>query len=160
VIRKRHALQRARLVLSSAALLALAGTAVAAQQQNGADSLTLYERLGGYDFIAHFVDTAFPRVASDPQLARLFRGHSRDSQQRQRQLIVDVLCRDTGGPCIYIGRALPAVHEGLGITDADWRVFMGIIEGALRELAPPPDAQRDFLALFEERLRATVVLKE
>ena len=30
---------------------------------------TLYQRLGGYDAIAGFVDTAFPRVATNPQLS-------------------------------------------------------------------------------------------
>jgi hemoglobin len=119
---------------------------------------TLYERLGGYDFIARLVDTAFPRVASHPDLNRLFRGHSKDSQMRQRQLIVDVLCRETGGPCFYTGRPLPAVHEGLGITDDDWMTFMGVIGSALDDLDVPQRERTELLDLFEERLRATVVL--
>ena len=65
---------------------------------------SLYQRLGGYDAIAGFVDTAFPRVASNPQLTHLFRGHSVDSQRRQRQLIVDAICEASGGPCLYTGR--------------------------------------------------------
>jgi hemoglobin len=130
---------------------------VAGQQVPGA-APSLYSRLGGYDFIARFVDTAFPRVAGNPELSRLFRGHSRDSQMRQRQLIVDALCQHTGGPCIYIGRDLTAVHKGLGITDEDWRVFMSIISGTLRELGVPADVQRDFAQMFEQGLRATVVV--
>jgi hemoglobin len=103
---------------------------VSGQQIGAGSSATLYARLGGYDFLARFVDTAFPRVATQPQLARLFRGHSRDSQMRQRQLIVDALCHHTGGPCLYIGRPLTAVHDGLGITDDDWRVFVSVRRAA------------------------------
>ena len=39
-----------------------------AQSQQQSGSKTLYQRLGGYDSIAAFVDTAFPRVATDPKL--------------------------------------------------------------------------------------------
>jgi hemoglobin len=120
---------------------------------------SLYARVGGYDFVAKFVDTAFPRVAGHPQLRRLFQGHARDSQVRQRQLIVDALCQAAGGPCAYIGRPMRPVHEGLGITGADWTVFTGILGGALDELKVQPAEKREFLALLETRFRPDVVDK-
>jgi hemoglobin len=118
---------------------------------------TLYQRLGGYDFIAKFVDTAFPRVATQPQLHRLFVGHSIDSQMKQRQLIVDALCQATGGPCIYIGRPMGPLHDGLHITDSDWTEFMKIIDGTLVELKVPAVEQHDWNALFEQKFRPDVV---
>ena len=120
---------------------------------------TLYQRLGGYDAIAGFVDTAFPRVAAHPQLNHLFRGHSRDSQFRQRQLIVDALCAAAGGPCVYIGRPMKPVHVGLGITEAEWKVFMGVIEKAAGERNFRDAERKEFLALFTERFRTDVVEK-
>jgi hemoglobin len=132
---------------------------LAAQQRDTSSATTLYSRLGGYDFLANFVDTAFPRVASNPQLARLFRGHSKDSQMRQRQLIIDALCHDTGGPCIYIGRNLTTVHEGLAITDQDWRTFMTVVTMTLQEFALSTEVRQDFIHLFENRLRSTVVIR-
>jgi hemoglobin len=120
---------------------------------------SLYARIGGYDFVAKFVDTAFPRVAGHPQLRRLFQGHARDSQLRQRQLIVDALCQAAGGPCAYIGRPMRPVHAGLGITAADWTVFAGILGAALDELKVPPAEKREFLALVETRFRPDVVDK-
>lgn len=110
---------------------------------------TLYVRLGGFDGIAHFVDTAFPRVAGDPQLNRLFLGHSQDSQIRQRELIIEALCQASGGPCAYIGRDLATVHVGLAINDSDWRRFLGILSGAMDDVKMAPDVKRDFLELFE-----------
>jgi hemoglobin len=118
---------------------------------------TLYTRLGGYDVIARFVDTAFPRVAAHPQLRRLFQGHARDSQMRQRQLIVDALCKAVGGPCLYTGREMKPVHTGLGITAADWTVFTGILSGALEELKIEPQERKDFLNLLDREFRAGVV---
>ena len=92
---------------------------------------SLYHRLGGYDAIAGFVDTAFPRVAAHPQLNHLFRGHAQISQLRQRQLIVDTLCHDSGGPCLYTGRDLRLVHVGLNISAAEWKTFLGVLSKAM-----------------------------
>lgn len=122
---------------------------------HGAD--TLYQRLGGYDAIAGFVDTAFPRVASHPQLTHLFRGHSVDSQRRQRQLIVDALCQATGGPCMYTGRDMKPVHVGLGITSEQWNTFMTIISAAAAERDFGEAERKEFLALFARQFRADVV---
>lgn len=144
-------------------LLALAlcgfGATRAAAQDPAAAQPSLYARIGGYDFVAKFVDTAFPRVASHAQLERLFQGHARDSRVRQRQLIIDALCQAAGGPCAYIGRPMRPVHEGLGITSADWTVFIGILGGALDELKMRPAEKREFLALLETRFRPDVVDK-
>ena len=118
---------------------------------------TLYARLGGYDFIARFVDTAFPKVASHPQLRRLFQGHSQDSQVRQRQLIIDALCQASDGPCAYTGRPMKPVHTGLGITPDDWSVFTGILGGVLEELKVPPAERKEFLDLLDRRFKPDVV---
>ena len=117
---------------------------------------TVYQQIGGYDFLARFVDTAFPRVAGNDQLARLFRGHSRDSQMRQRQLIIDALCGAAGGPCVYIGRDMRSVHDGLGITSSDWDVFIGIIASTLHEFGLTESAEHAFLGLFDD-IRPRVV---
>lgn len=113
-----------------------------------ARSASLYERLGGYDAIAGFVGLVFPRVATHPELAHLFRGHGLDSQQRQFQLVVEMVCSATGGPCIYIGRDMEPVHDGLGITDDMWDVFMGIIDEGIREVGIPSGEARDFREMW------------
>lgn len=147
---------RTPLTLAAAAGLLL-GAAAPAWPQSAAAPGTLYKRIGGYDFIAKFVDTAFPRVAMHPQLRRLFQGHSADSQLRQRQFIVEALCSGAGGPCIYVGRAMKPVHQGLGINRADWEVFIGILEMTLEELAVPPAERKDFLGLLNQRFRPDIV---
>jgi hemoglobin len=151
---------RHRLVTLIAAV-ALAGAAalpaIGRDRTPDAPSPSLYARLGGYDVIARFVDTAFPRVAAHAQLRRFFQGHSQDSRIRQRQLIIDALCQATGGPCAYTGRAMKPVHAGLGIGTADWTVFTGILSGALDELKVQPPEKEEFLGLLERRFKPDVV---
>jgi hemoglobin len=120
----------------------------AAQTQTAKPNATLYQRLGGYDGVASYVALVFPRVAKHPELARMFGGHGKDSQQRQFQLVVELICQKTGGPCAYIGRPMPQVHDGLGITDANWSTFMTIISDGMDEKKFPADVRRDFLEVW------------
>jgi hemoglobin len=109
---------------------------------------SLYERLGGYDGIAAYIALVFPRVAQHPELTHMFRGHGKDSQQRQFQLVVELVCQKTGGPCAYIGRPMPPVHDGLGITEANWTTFMKIIADGMEEKRYPPDVRAEFLQVW------------
>jgi hemoglobin len=111
-------------------------------------STTLYERLGAYDGVAAYIALVFPRVAKHPELAHMFRGHGKDSQQRQFQLVVELICQKTGGPCAYVGRPMPPVHDGLGITEANWTTFMKIISDGMNEKKYPADVREEFLALW------------
>src|SRR5690242_14019991 len=123
-------------------------TGASAQSQSSAhqeNSPSLYKRLGGYDALAAVTDDFVGRLVADKQLARFFGGVSKDSQKRIRQLVLDQLCAATGGPCIYIGRSMRTVHEGLGITEDDWNVAvkasggtLGKVKGGKGEENHPP----------------------
>lgn len=94
----RHGFVRGGFCLLVLVLIAGPATAVVAQEKS------LYQRLGGYDAIAAVVDDFIGRLIADPQATRFFVGHSTDSKQRIRQLVVDQLCAATGGPwCISDG---------------------------------------------------------
>ena len=144
-------------LLLIAALTSLSFVPVAAQNPDGRASL--YQRLGGYDGIHAYVALVFPRVAQHPALVHMFRGHGKDSQQRQFQLVVELICQKTGGPCAYIGRPMPPVHDGLGITEAHWATFMTIIEDGLAERKYPPDVRAEFRAVWQG-FRDAVVQKK
>ncbi len=108
---------------------------------------TLYKRLGGYDAIAAVTDDFIGRLVADKQLARFFVGASTDSKKRIRQLVVDQLCAATGGPCIYIGRSMKAAHEGLGITESDWQVAVGLLVATLDKFKVPQKEKDELLAI-------------
>jgi hemoglobin len=135
-------------IVAALCVAALSSARPSAQAPATPTRPSLYERLGGYDGIAAYVALVFPRVAQHPDLAHMFRGHGKDSQQRQFQLVVELVCQKTGGPCAYIGRPMPPVHEGLGITEANWTTFMKIITDAMEEKRYPTDVRAEFLQVW------------
>ncbi len=113
-------MKRGLLFAAALALLCTLGTVAPLAAQQAQD--TLYKRLGGYDAIAAVVDDFIGRMATDPQLSRFFVGHSTQSLQHIRQLVVDQLCAAAGGPCYYTGRSMKESHAGMGITQPEWDI--------------------------------------
>lgn len=151
-------------LLGLSLLLVLVGSigAAHAQSQSAAhqeSSPSLYKRLGGYDALAAVTDDFVGRLVADKQLARFFGGVSRDSQKRIRQLVLDQLCAATGGPCIYIGRSMRTVHEGLGITENDWNVAVKHLGETLEKFKVGKAEQDDLLKILGP-LKADIVDKK
>jgi hemoglobin len=140
-------IQRTALILM-VGIASLLPAAAFAQAPATPAQASLYQRLGGYDGVAAYIALVFPRVAQHPELTHMFRGHGKDSQQRQFQLVVELICQKTGGPCAYIGRPMPPVHDGLGITEAHWTMFMKIITDGIEEKKYPADVRAEFLQVW------------
>ena len=104
---------------------------------------TLYQRLGGYDAIAAVTDEFIGRLATDEQEKRFFVGFSTDSKMRIRQLIVDLICKSTGGPCVYSGRDMKTAHAGAGITKSDWDDTLQIFGEVLNKFKMPEKEQKE-----------------
>lgn len=126
-----------------ALLCTLATVAPLAAQQN---QDTLYKRLGGYDAIAAVVDDFIGRMATDPQLSRFFVGHSAQSLQHIRQLVVDQLCAAAGGPCYYTGRSMKESHAGMGITQAEWDIAVKHLVATLDKFKVGTKEREDIFA--------------
>jgi hemoglobin len=135
-------------IVAALCVASLSSAAPSAQTATTLRAPSLYERLGGYDGIAGYIALVFPRVVQHPELAHMFRGHGKDSQQRQFQLVVELVCQKTGGPCAYLGRPMPPVHEGLGITESNWTTFMKIITDGMEEKRYPADVRAEFLQVW------------
>ena len=140
-----------RIVAPALIVFALHLASAVAQQpasETTVEEKTLYQRLGGYDIIAAIVDEVGSQFAGDDQLRRFFRGHSKDSLARQRQLALDLVCELASGPCIYIGRDLKTAHAGLGVSPSDWERAMSLVAEALGKINLPARERTDFLALI------------
>ena len=131
-----------RLIAPALVMLALGASGATAQER------TLYQRLGGYDGLAAIVDDFGGRLGADEQMKRFFTGHSADTQMRQRQLVLDLLCQRTGGPCFYIGRDLKTTHAGLGVGKADWDRAFKIFGETLDKLKVGEQERKDLAALL------------
>ncbi len=109
---------------------------------------SLYHRLGGYDAIAAVSDEFIARLATDEQEKRFFVGFSNDSKVRIRQLLIDLVCKSTGGPCAYTGRDMKTAHAGSGITKNDWERSLKIFGEVLDKFKVPAKEQQELAALL------------
>ncbi len=117
---------------------------------------TLYSRLGGYDAISAVVNELISRLMSDKQLSRFWDNRGEDGINREKQLLIDYLCANAGGPMPYTGRDNKTSHRGMGITHSDWLVFIGHIQETLNFFKVPDTEQGDVLA-FIESTRSDIV---
>ena len=106
---------------------------------------SLYKRLGGYDVIAAFVHDLMPRLRSDPTLAVYWKGISEDRARRGDQLIIDFLCAAFEGPVYYMGQDMKRSHKGMGITEAEWDIFMPHVAAALDSVGVAARENAEFL---------------
>jgi hemoglobin len=106
---------------------------------------SLYTRLGGYDALAGVTDDFLGRLLKDKMFAKFFVGASNDSKKKIRQHIVDFLCVATGGPCIYTGRDMKTVHEGLMITKDEWDASVKHLTATLDKFKVPEKEKSEVL---------------
>ena len=106
---------------------------------------TLYARLGGYDSISAVVDDLLPRLMSDSVLRRFWDNRGTDGLEREKQLLIDYLCASAGGPVLYTGRDNKTSHNGMGITNDDWEIFVDHLKDTLSKFSVPDQEQNDVL---------------
>lgn len=92
---------------------------------------TLYSRLGGYDAISAVVSDLLPHLQQDPLLAHFWLRRPEDSLQRSKQLLIDFLCANAGGPVYYTGRDMKTSHKGMRLSETDWSAFMKHLHATL-----------------------------
>ncbi|MDX2370888.1 MAG: group 1 truncated hemoglobin [Colwellia sp.] len=107
---------------------------------------SLYDRLGGYDGITGFVNNLLPRLESDSQLGRFWQNRGEDGIKREKQLLIDYLCSNAGGPVYYTGRDMKSSHKGMRISESDWSVFLGHAADTMEALSVPKKECDDVVA--------------
>jgi hemoglobin len=75
---------------------------------------------------------------------------------REKQLLIDFLCANAGGPIYYRGRNMQLSHRGMGITASDWYVFLGHAAATFAKFKVPEAEQRDMVA-FVQSLKKDIV---
>jgi hemoglobin len=125
-----------------------------ARAQRQADD-ALYNRLGGYDRILelttevvrlHFENDALDRVMVDVNGEVL------------AKRVADFAASGTGGPQTYTGRSMPAAHEHLHLTDADFLAAGGDIVKAMQTMGYGEDEINEFVCILVS-LKDQVVLE-
>jgi len=110
---------------------------------------TLYTQLGGYDAISAVVHNLLDRLMADDLLGRFWQNRGEDGIAREKQLLIDYLCANTGGPMLYTGRDNQISHRGMGITEQDWQVFTDHLKATLSHFQLPTPETEDVLGFIE-----------
>lgn len=119
-------------------------------------TISLYERLGGYDAITAVANNLLPRLQADPELGRYWQHRGEDGIKREKQLLIDFLCSSAGGPVYYTGRDMITSHKGMKITEGDWSAFLGHLNATL-EAFQVPQAERDQVVAFIQSTKSDIV---
>jgi hemoglobin len=120
---------------------------------------SLYSRLGGYDAIAAVADDLLPRLRSDRRLQRFWTSpRSIDTNNRERQLLVDFISASAGGPTFYLGRDMKTSHKGMGIDQADYTALKNHLLATLEKFNVP-ERERDDVMTFISSIENDIVEK-
>jgi hemoglobin len=110
---------------------------------------TLYDRLGGYDAISAVAGNLLPRLMADDELGRFWHHRGDDGVQREKQLLIDFLCHNAGGPLLYTGRNMNTTHLGMRISETDWERFIGHVQTTLAHFSLPEAETSDVLSFID-----------
>ena len=127
------------------------------------DDRTLYERVGGYDAIYKFAEDILTRLMKDDEIGHIWANRSEERILEEHQNFVDWLCAHWGGPMMYRGRDLAAVHRGMGITDRHWQILFEKINESFDEVTLPNALRTEimrFLTQFKPQIVGSPSLRE
>lgn len=117
---------------------------------------SLYQRLGGYDSLVAFANDLLPRLQGDSQLGRFWEHRGDDGIAREKQLLVDFLAANSGGPMYYTGRDMKTSHVGMRISESDWGRFLEHA-GATMQALELPQQECDDIVAFVLTLKDDIV---
>jgi hemoglobin len=110
---------------------------------------SLYARLGGYDALAAVANALLPRLQSDDKLRRFWDHRGDDGIEREKQLLIDFLATESGGPMLYTGRDMLTAHKGMQIDEDDWERLIGHLTETLGSFNVPEQETSEVLAFIE-----------
>jgi hemoglobin len=91
---------------------------------------TLYQRLGGVDVLRAIVDEWLLEASSDERIREYF---ASTDIIRLKLRLVERICVQVEGPCLYRGREMYEAHADLGIEDSHLRAFLQALEPAIQK---------------------------
>ena len=103
---------------------------------------SLYERLGGKPAITAVVNEFVTRTTTDPRIKERFFNVDADNLKK---LLVEFVCKATGGPCEYEGRDMTTTHAGMELVDDEFNALVEDLSGALDKFNVPAKEKGELL---------------
>ncbi len=103
----------------------------------------LYQELGGQPGITRIVEGMLLNVARDARIRHYF---ANVDIGRLRGLLIQKICVDAGGPCVYQGASMAESHRGLNLQPADFNALVEDLQRAMEQEGVPQRSQNALLA--------------
>ncbi len=134
--------------MACAGLLACAPVPV---QQASGDAM--FQGLGAKPGIRKIVGTLVPMLLADPRIKESFV----DIDMRNLALrLEEQFCVLSGGPCVYKGKDMVEIHDGLNITNAQFNALVEDLQVAMDRNGVSPRVQNQLLAKLAPMQRGIV----
>ncbi len=88
----------------------------------------LYDALGADDGVKLIVEDFINEVLYDKRIAHQFNSTDLDNFHDK---LVEQICQVSGGPCVYSGKEMKALHQDLNI---DQRQFNAVVEALIKAM--------------------------
>lgn len=108
-----------------------------------AQTVSLYERLGGLAAITAVVDDFIGRLKKDPVVKDRFEALN---VPRFREKLIEQVGEVSGGPQRYTGIDMLTLHTGMDITEEEFNAVVGDLTASLNAFRVPEREQRETLA--------------
>lgn len=125
-----------KIIRIAAALVIASASPLLCAQQAGND--TVFHDMGGKPGIKKVVDDFLTIALADPRIRDTFEGAD---MEHLTAMLTDQLCMLTGGPCIYEGKSMEEVHDGMDLTNAHFNALAEDLQEAMIRNGIPTNAQ-------------------
>jgi hemoglobin len=138
-------------LILSLACAGLLGCSSLAPQEPSSDAL--YRGLGGQQGIHSIVKALVPLVLADPRIKDAFT----DIDMKNLALrLEEQFCVLGGGPCVYGGKDMVEIHDGLNITNAQFNALAEDLQLAMERNGVAARVQNQLLAKLAPMQRGIV----
>jgi hemoglobin len=149
------------LALTMAASACMAAPAFAQSTMASATTATmtsdsLYRAFGEKPGLVRLMDDFMLRLLADPRTQPHFKSVD---QGRVKAQLVDQICMALGGPCVYKGADMRALHSNLDITKSDFHALVEVLQLSMDAQGLAFHTQNKLLALLAPMHRDVITVK-
>ena len=103
----------------------------------------LFRDLGGQAGIDRIVGDFVPRLATDARLGEFFK---RANQEHLKEMLAQLVCRISGGGCVYTGLSMKQAHQDIDVARSDFNALVEALQAAMDAQGVPFATQNRLLA--------------
>jgi len=120
-----------------------------------AQSDATFQGLGGKPGIKKIVDILIPLVLADSRISESFK----DIDMKNLAMrLEEQFCHVSGGPCVYKGKDMKEIHDGLNVTNAQFNALAEDLQLAMDQAGIANNVQNKLLAQLAP-MQKTIVTK-